>query len=666
MILDLDEDESDPKDMPSLQHFLSDEETINAADKVDDILRCIDIPCHAGAHHLAVPSIPHDIAESAPGAFPPILLSNIVLAAACMDNSIRLISLPLLPPLPSTDEDHYQALQMVTMRHQNTHRDIHTSISITHSAVWSSVADAHSSKPSPSRSRSRSDRQRNDDEKAFKPSNRQWCFLLASVASTAGGTLLYHQIPLTSDTQFSTGPNCLHPIQRCYLASSSLDLKAAFNPTPFPAAMHTAVAVSVADSGYVKIMQLPVADRGNSYRGRRDSAATTDSASSSSHRPSPQLNPAAQHLITLYSGYSHPSPGQGVPRRKRILDVSWVASGGAIMVLLEDGEWGIWDLGGVGPTTKPRDLFQGQDTMPGVQGGALTRFALGGWVTSEIATTIRPPRLEPRDHESKQLIPMTPHTRKVRGERLFAGPGQSSQTEKGGRQYAKGHINSNECKVSKSQIRAVVDESITLACEGHILYISSLQALWRAETSDKGTFDPISNIRPFEISDMGLEHDKIISIAAFSISYSNDSEDSLQWRSHNVPNLLVASDYRLMLFLSSLKEFGVTSENRRQQFAPIDRKADSVLPSHDQSLLQHGQLGVDGMDRILDGMTQRRSWQQSDKNDPFLRRAGPNASRADEDGDEEMFDTASPTPKPAARRSQRTAQRVRRSLAASR
>ncbi|EDN03408.1 predicted protein [Histoplasma mississippiense (nom. inval.)] len=39
----------------------------------------------------------------------------------------------------------------------------------------------------------------------------------------------------------------------------------------------------------------------------------------------------------------------GIPQRKTVVDAAWVLGGKAIMVLLSDGSWGIWDPEGAGP-----------------------------------------------------------------------------------------------------------------------------------------------------------------------------------------------------------------------------------------------------------------------------------------------------------------------------
>ena len=109
MVVDSDEDETAESAAPSVAEFELDEDETDPSEPYHKIIRCLDINCGTSIRHIALPHIPAYIQDSAPGAFPSILLSNLVVAAACNDGSIKLVTLPLLPPLPALDESTHIA-----------------------------------------------------------------------------------------------------------------------------------------------------------------------------------------------------------------------------------------------------------------------------------------------------------------------------------------------------------------------------------------------------------------------------------------------------------------------------------------------------------------------------------------------------------------------------
>lgn len=98
MIIDLsDDDEQDQStDIPTPE-FEEEEEEIDPASPYRRILRQIDVPLGSPALRIAFPHIPKDIAQATPDSWPPIYLDRIVVAVACADLSLRVITAPLLP-----------------------------------------------------------------------------------------------------------------------------------------------------------------------------------------------------------------------------------------------------------------------------------------------------------------------------------------------------------------------------------------------------------------------------------------------------------------------------------------------------------------------------------------------------------------------------------------
>ncbi|ERF68876.1 hypothetical protein EPUS_04528 [Endocarpon pusillum Z07020] len=600
MLLDSDDDESAAVGVASTTDFDGDEEERDSSEPYHKIVRHLDIPCGTGVRLIAIPHIPAHIQDSAPGAFPPILLSNIVVAAACNDNSIRIVTLPLLPPPPSVDGTSYKALQIVTIAGINTHHEVPSSIAITHSAVSDSSDILRDS----SRSRSRSRNPPVEEENATTAqSGRLWCFLIVSISPTTGGLLLTHQIPITADTQLSTSPDDLYPLQRCYLRFPCLSSNLVFHPSAFPADRHSTVLLSATDAGCVKLYQVLPGSHATLSRGRRNSAATTDSANSSLLTSPRSMTSNGQFLLTLYPGFVTSSSSSSLQRRKHVHSATWAASGRAIIALLEDGEWGVWDLEGAGPGSGSANLLRGQSNMSGIQGGALTRFAFSSRVTPTAETLPKTRKPESRDTKDGALAPMTPHTRRIKSEGLFKGGPPSLEIERDYAQSASGHICITEHVPSTTSALSSPRESLVITYGSEIVFVSSLQTMWRAETSTKGTFDSVEAIRPSHFPSLALGQERLVGIAELLHSPPRESRLPFAVKSNQLPDILIVADHRLIFFVTALTEPTSTRDTEDRFPLRLSKPQESQTASFgDQALLRKGQLDLEGMDRVLTGM----------------------------------------------------------------
>lgn len=591
----------------STADFEAEEDESDPCAPYHNIIRYLDIDCGTCVRHIAIPHIPAYMQESAPGAFPSILLSNIVVAAACNDGSVKLITLPLQPPLPSFDETSHKALQVVNIAGINAHHEVPSSITITQSAIPDAPETRGESSRSRSRSRSRVGEERNTTT-ISRHSSRLWCFMLVSISPTAGGLLLTHQIPLISDKQFSTSAEDLRPIHRCYVPFGSPSSKVVFNPSAYPNDRHSTVLVSAADTGCVKLYQVSPKSPSNLSRGRRNSAATTDPASAGLRSSSESATSKGRFLITFYPTFIDSPISSSLQRRKRILDASWVASGRAIFALLEDGEWGVWDLEGAGPGSGSGtgNLLRGQTSMSGIQGGALTTFALSGWVTLISDAVRKTQDAEPRGSMDRKLAPMTPYTRKVKGERLFKGRQSSLGIETSRDQPIRGHVCVTERAPPSLSGVSNSEESLIVAHGSNVIFISSLQALWRAEASTKGTLDPFDAIRPLPFTGLGLAHERVMGVA--KLPHCRPSTAKLHFGAGNneSPDIMIVADHRLIFLASPLTEPPFTEDTNRTRFSlRLDKAQEPGVEKEkvtDQALLGQGQLDLEGMDRILDNM----------------------------------------------------------------
>ncbi|CAK7246386.1 MAG: hypothetical protein STHCBS139747_008016 [Sporothrix thermara] len=155
-------------------------------------------------------------------------------------------------------------------------------------------------------------------------------------------------------------------------------------------------------------------------------------------------------LLSLYPPFARGGLTQAA--RKPIVAAAWIAHGHAILALLADGQWGVWDIdrasmsssssssssnnnnnssssgggfGGIGGG----GVFGAGSATSGIRGAALTNFTISGQI--EGTTPLRNPATSSRKSTEGDFVPMTPHTRRdalaasfASGvERLVATPG---------------------------------------------------------------------------------------------------------------------------------------------------------------------------------------------------------------------------------------------------
>lgn len=649
MVIDLD-DEEEAEPAPSTTQpaeFEEQDEEIDPSEPYLKILRSINISFGTAARHLAIPHISSHVSQASVGAYPPTYSTHIIVAVACDDLSIRLVSLPLTPPpLEATDVSMW-GIQIVKIG-PTSHQDLFSGITITHTSTPVDPDDEVDKGKSRSRSRSRLG---NTTASTGNPDGgHQWCFLIASTSPTAGGLLLVHQLPSTFDMAFSNLPESRVLLQRQYFRSPLICSTIRFNTSAYPAERHSNILVTFPEGGCVKIYQtLP--DPSSAYsRGRRGSAATMDSATSSSRSlPLPATRPG-RLLLTLYTGFIESSEGSSDSRRKRIVDAAWVLGGRAVFVLLEDGEWGVWDIEGAGPpSASNKNLFEGQDNVTGIQGGALTRFSLAGFITPPADEAPKTHQAEPKNTKSGRLAPMTPQTRKIRSAGLFRGSASSNPSTGTPSRFSHGCIHVTEHQMANSSTAGTpVNESILLSHGNINLSIPSLLALWRAESTGKGSLDSSGTVRPTPFTAMQLGGEQQRSIAALPQSSNANHSTLFGSKSGRLADVIISTNNRLIILVSPISE--------PQLSAPASQGANdaSARTDTDQLLLTQGDLDIDGVDRILDRMTNgnRHALARPSKSVGF---------DLDDDGDVGM---GTPTPKNAGRlaRAGATPGRTRRAL----
>ena len=555
MIID-DSDEDEPAKNERSYHdnpdFDEEDAEFDASEPYEPVVQTLDLPLGVEVLHLAFPHLPLESHRPSSESLPEVLSQKLVVAVACSDCSIRVLTVSLMPPSPQSKAraelrnttsnvgpgKSAFGEEMITLSSGATHQSIPKGVSISVTSGTTEDEDDDidmqntendsaktSSQQSASRvfSRSRSRSRVNIDQ--------PWDLLIASHSADLSGLLLLHRIPLAENgASLSTE---LHiPWQIQHLASPAVSVD--FNSALYPASRHSQILVTEA-KGAVRILDfLP-----------RSKAAQ------------------GSWLVSLYTSFE---PSQDLtPKRTTILDARWVLGGKAVLVLLADGKWGIWDLENAGP--KPA---KGVNPSQRTVGGALTTFALDGWA-GESAKSRMALKNSSTKHESRsKLAPMTPSTRKMRQEALFTGPARQPEgPARGGLFVSPNQDTSN----GRSD-----DESVLLWLGNSIVVIPSLFIHWQNRVRGSGNlFGSGAKGEPRTINNiqLGGEYCKEVSL------FSRQAE------------ILVTGEHRLLI---------VTSPLTQPQMA-AKRTPPPLSTSTDQQLLARGELDVNGMDRILAGMS---------------------------------------------------------------
>ena len=81
---------------------------------------------------IAVPHIVKDLEQAPPESWPSLYLHRIVVAVACADLSIRLVSASLDPPTPEVQDVSRLDVQTIKIFGPSSHQDYISDIAITH------------------------------------------------------------------------------------------------------------------------------------------------------------------------------------------------------------------------------------------------------------------------------------------------------------------------------------------------------------------------------------------------------------------------------------------------------------------------------------------------------------------------------------------------------
>ncbi|KAF1352172.1 hypothetical protein BDV97DRAFT_397214 [Delphinella strobiligena] len=510
--------------------FETEEEEMDDDDIATPFSQELNLALGSPVLHLALPELP----TLPPGRLydphvPLIMQTNIVLVASCADATVRLITLPLTPPSTLAKKQHNLAAQICHLIPASSH-----GVPRAAALSWTTSPGGHV----------------NFRESPYwvSPENQRFELVVALSVSGVVGTLDFFRLPITYDEKRGglIAPNVV-PFHTIQLASPAHHIS--FSPT--------------------NRSQLLLADKKGSLK-------VYDPLAPESSRSRPSSRDSTQHSITSSGAWivSFSTPFYlpkdtsiiypGLARRKEILDARWVSAGRSVLVLLDDGEWGLWNAETNNTPT------------------SMTQFALRGFIGHGSSTdSIAVPELKSRSNQ--RLAPMTPNTRKVRQESLFSGPSVSTgagNAHKGGLSVA-----------PTTTSHGAADDSVVMWYGGEAYHIPSLVSLWQRSVNSSGR-DMGSLYGPglTRIEGLDLSGEMLNDVAQFPARSTPASVGSITQR-----DIIVTGEYR----------FVIVSATRPQPPAKslFARDAGSPPPqTYDLQLLENQELDLGGIDRLLDGM----------------------------------------------------------------
>lgn len=551
--------------------FQDEEEEFDALRPYDSIIQELDLSLGVEVLHLSFPHLPSELHRTTLESLPKLLTTSIIVAAACSDSTVRIISIPITPPspqskarpemrtgftVPHTGRGHFGE-QMVVIPSVADYQSISRGVSITLTSqivqglenVY--VADVYRDNP---RTQSRNS-SRSPTRSRSRPANRDqsWEFLLASHSDDLSGLLLIYRIPFTGDV-LGNGSRTREPIipwQIQNLASPAISVN--FNPSLFPAPRHSLL--TVAESrGAVRVFNC---------------------------KPHSDSNQGSW-VFSLYPGFQ--TSLDRIARRKEILCAQWVLGGKAIVVLLADGEWGVWDLEHAGPKVNG-------DVQSASLGGISLAFAISGWIGSSPVSKSLVKISSGRKENTSKLTPMTPGTRKARQAALFSGSTTTANAQTVG--LSRGGLfvtivhNSSNSKVD--------DESLLLWYEDSITVIPSLFTHWQNKSKGSGNlFGAGVSGQPQEYNNIQLGGEVRNGISIIPKLHQNHRPKA---DTDAMSEILVTGEHRLI----------IAGPPRKPWVPATTVPPQSLSKFTDQHLLTRGELDVDGMERILSRMSNGHS-----------------------------------------------------------
>ncbi|AEO68273.1 uncharacterized protein THITE_2117710 [Thermothielavioides terrestris NRRL 8126] len=338
-----------------------------------EIVQTLDLALGTAALHVAVLPMPSCASEDAAWNGASLLRNKIVFAVACATADVYVVTLPLTSPSHES-KARPELRQSLLAGNAGT-------------GVWGETLTllAGQSRPCGGLSITLVKQKPGSRSRSLERTAAQTApvtrAIVAAHSREASGTLRLWDVAL--DAKPGT-TNRVDPFQTEYLPAPLTSI--AFNPS------HITQLLTVTSTHAVRIYDYSIA------------ALPSDDASEG---PFPTQG---SWLLSLYPPFSR-GPSMSTAR-KPIVAAEWISHGRAILTLLADGQWGIWDIDGASPASSGSgSLFSKAST--GLRGSAITSFCVTGHL--EGTSPLRNPASQKSPSApglGGEFVPMTPHTRR--------------------------------------------------------------------------------------------------------------------------------------------------------------------------------------------------------------------------------------------------------------
>lgn len=521
--------DSDDEDVPSSSAFV-DRPQFEDADEpspIPETIQTLDLALGTAVLSVAVMPLAPCAAAEAAAAGHPMLSEKAVFAVSCVTNDVYLIIVPLTPPSPESKER--PDLRANLMAGKAGSRTWGESVILLGGLTRHSEGLAMSLIT---------------PENLSKSEHKQARVVVAACSRQASGALLLWDVPLDSK---GTPDRPIEPFQTEFLPSPLRSIS--FNPT------HRTQLLTVSAHEAVRIYDLAISPL------PPDPEATG---------PFPTQG---SWLLSLYQPFVRPSSS-----RKPILDAAWISHGQAIFVLLADGMWGIWDVGGVNPVSSSGAAISNK-LRSGVRGAALTAFSVSGYV--EGTSSLRSAAAQQKEPQGGGLAPMTPHTRR----QASAALGSSASLDRLSAMH--GGVRAIELP---STMRAPSDESIALWIGGleHVCIIPSISRFWDSQLRKEpgGGVNLFSGTQPsrmIKLADlsMGLLGERCCGVSF--LADHNARKEMLAVETTDGPSLdvLIQGESRFVVVGQGdgghIMKAGILADSRRRRLFSKGDRPDAVI-----------------------------------------------------------------------------------------
>lgn len=359
MIIDSSDDEAPPPAKPFVDKPEFEDDPVEKTSEYPDIIQTLDLAMGTDVYHIAVLPMAPCAAEDAARGGTDALTEKMVFAVSSAKNDVYVISLPLTPPShESKAREELRSDLLAGSAGKGKWGEAVRTLSgqgrITDGIAMSLVKPGPGSGTSATR------------------------VIVAAHSREASGTLRFWDVPIGRSAE--TLP--IQPFQTEYLPSPLTGI--AFNPT------NPTQLLAIASPTAVRVFDF------------KESCIPDDN-------PEGPWPSQGSWLLSLYPPFARGTSSSAA--RKPIVAANWISHGKAILTLLADGQWGIWDVEGAGPSgnNESGKLFGRHNS--GVRGAALSTFIASGQL--EGTSSLRNPASQRSSAAaSGELAPMTPHSRR--------------------------------------------------------------------------------------------------------------------------------------------------------------------------------------------------------------------------------------------------------------